>query len=256
MQALFPDQQRLVNDQDILTRYATTVRPFVRFNFVSSLDGSAQYHGLSDGLGTPADARVFALLRRLASVVLVGSGTVRAEGYNGPLLDEESQKWRKAHGMTEHPVLAIISHGLKIAPDAPVLRESPAPVLLFTTVEVNPEISARYAQNVELIQVPEHANGVDAPEIIRQLQRRGLGLIHAEGGPHIFGQFIAQNMVDSLCVSYSPMLVAGTGLRIAQNSTEAAVHLPLHSVLEEDGMLLNEYRRPADQSNLTPRGGQ
>ena len=39
--------------------------------------------GLSAGLGSKADQRVFGMLRRLADVVLVGAGTVRAEDYRG-----------------------------------------------------------------------------------------------------------------------------------------------------------------------------
>ncbi|MCW4464380.1 dihydrofolate reductase family protein [Glutamicibacter sp. MNS18] len=252
MRSLFPRHQHGLDDQDILERYAATPHPFVRFNFVSSLDGSAQVNGLSAGLGSPADARVFALLRRLASVILVGAGTVRAEGYDGGLLDEQSQHWRVARGMDAHPVLAIISRGLNIEPDAPVLTRSPAPVLLFTAAEVNQHTSSRYPRNVELIQLEDHGHWCNAAQIVRELQDRGLGLIHAEGGPHILGQFIAQDMVDSLCVSLSPLLVAGPGSRISRTVEEVSVRLELHSVLEEDGMLLTEYRRHADPSGSTP----
>ena len=49
-------------------------RPWVRVNFVCSLDGAVSVDGVSGGLGTPADKAVFGVLRRLADVILVGSG--------------------------------------------------------------------------------------------------------------------------------------------------------------------------------------
>ena len=55
----------------------------LRANFVASADGAASLEGVSAGLSSPADKRVFSVLRGLADVVLVGAGTVRAEGY-GP----------------------------------------------------------------------------------------------------------------------------------------------------------------------------
>ena len=253
MQALYPQQLGELDDEAIIERYRTEARPFVRFNFVSSLDGSAQYDGLSEGLGSPADARAFALMRRLASVILVGAGTVRAEGYAGPLVDEQSQQWRTAHGLPAHPVLAIISRGLNIEPDAEVLRQSPAPVLLFTTVPVTAELTRRYPQHVQLVQLTERGHWCNASQVVEELHGRGLGFIHAEGGPHVFGQFVAQDMVDSLCLSFTPLLVAGTGTRITRATEQAKVRLPLHSVLEEDGTLLTEYRRgPARPGPGTP----
>ncbi len=58
-------------------------RPWIRTNFVSSIDGAVTVDGVSAGLGTPADKRVFAVLRELADVVVVGAGTVRSENYGG-----------------------------------------------------------------------------------------------------------------------------------------------------------------------------
>ena len=63
-------------------------RAVVRANMVASLDGGTTVHGRSGGLGNAADEHLFALLRDLADVVLVGAGTVRAERYGGIRLTE------------------------------------------------------------------------------------------------------------------------------------------------------------------------
>ena len=69
-------------------------RPWVRANFVNSIDGAFTVDGVSAGLGTDADHRVFGLLRELAEVIVVGAGTVRAENYGGAHPDPDR---RRAH---------------------------------------------------------------------------------------------------------------------------------------------------------------
>jgi len=252
MHGIFPEPTPELSDTQLLERYAIDRRPYVRFNFVSSLDGSAQVGGVSAALGSAADQRLFKLLRRQASVVLVGAGTVRAEGYDGPLVDPESQIWREANGLGRHPALAILSNGLNISPTSAVVRNSPAPILLFTAVNVDPQTARHYPQHVQLIQVPQFNGLISATHVVQELTERGLECIHAEGGPTIFGQFIDQQMVDSLCLSISPQLIGGQGARIASGTGEHPQALQLHSVLHEEGMLLTEYRRSRPSATDTP----
>ncbi|PCC37355.1 dihydrofolate reductase family protein [Glutamicibacter sp. BW77] len=243
MRSLLPESLPIVDDAHLLERYATSQRPFIRFNFISSVDGSAQREGLSGGLGSPGDKRIFGLLRRLADVIVVGAGTVRAEGYAGDLVSAEDIAWREARGMSAQPVLAIVSHGLHLKPDNEVFTLSPVPVLLFTSAEITPEHRAQFPAQVEVIEVAEVNEGCDPHQIVEILTSRGLEFIHAEGGPHLLGQFIAADRLDSLCVSFSPMVLAGSGQRIAHGTQEAVRHLRLHSLCEEDSMLFSDYRR-------------
>ena len=48
---------------------------------MTSADGAAYVDGLSGGLSSAGDKRVFGILRVLADVVLVGAGTAEAEEY-------------------------------------------------------------------------------------------------------------------------------------------------------------------------------
>ncbi|MGO2067115.1 MULTISPECIES: dihydrofolate reductase family protein [Glutamicibacter] len=242
MRALLPHPADQVDDRFLLQSYSSEQRLFVRFNFVSSIDGSAQVNGLSKGLGSPADGRIFALLRRLASVILVGAGTVRAEGYEGQLLADEDISWRVEQGMAPQPVLALISRGLNLEPNDPVFVQSPVPVLLFTSVRVTSEQRQAFGPNTTLVQVSETDGGCDPQEIIAYLQAQGHGFIHAEGGPHIFGQFAAAGVVDSACISYSPAVVAGDGMRIAAHGPQTFQSFDLHALFEEDSMLFCDYR--------------
>jgi RibD C-terminal domain len=80
VRALLPQP---VEDVDVHAYYADgwLDRGGLRVNFVVSADGAAQAQGKSAGLQTPGDNRIFAALRDLADVVLVGAGTASVEGY-------------------------------------------------------------------------------------------------------------------------------------------------------------------------------
>src|SRR3954451_700770 len=81
---------------------------WLRVNFVSTLDGAATgADGRSGSINTGADREVFALLRALADVVLVGAGTARAEGYRRAVTPRKWRARRQAAGQQAHPVVAV-----------------------------------------------------------------------------------------------------------------------------------------------------
>ena len=56
-------------------------RPFVFVNMVATADGRAALEGSTRQLGSEADLELLLELRAIADAVLIGTGTVRAEGY-------------------------------------------------------------------------------------------------------------------------------------------------------------------------------
>jgi riboflavin biosynthesis pyrimidine reductase len=99
MRQLFPTAGD-VDPADADGRLATLglSRPRVRLNMVASVDGAASLQGRSGALGGPADKALFATLRSLADVVLVGAGTMRAEEYGPARLSDEARARRRAWG--------------------------------------------------------------------------------------------------------------------------------------------------------------
>src|SRR4051794_23271220 len=95
----------------------------LRVDFVSSVDGAAQAKGRSAGLQTPGDNRVFAALRDLADVVLVGSGTALVERYRGIRLDEQRLAIRRAYGLGDTLPIAVISRSLRMDPSLPLFAQ-------------------------------------------------------------------------------------------------------------------------------------
>ena len=70
----------------------------------------------------------------------------------------------------------------------------------------------------------------------------------AEGGPSLNGALVAAGLVDELCLTVSPHLVAGTSARVAHGAVSALSRLALAHVLEEDGWLFLRYVAQASGS--------
>ncbi|WP_223691458.1 pyrimidine reductase family protein [Leifsonia poae] len=217
-------------------------RPWLRVNFVTSVDGAATHQGLSGGLSDDADKRVFAILRRLCDVVVVGAGTVRAEGYSAMRVDAASERWRTENGMSPHPVFAIVSAGLDLDPASPIFADAPNRPIILTTERSRPQAREALADVADVAICGR--DRVEADALVRVLGERGLGRIHCEGGPHLFGDLIAAGTLDELCLTVSPRLEAGVASRISAGASPIVpVGLRLaHTLLSGDTLLLRYTR--------------
>lgn len=226
-------------DDEALVEALREAGELLRVNFVSSVDGAATRDGLSGGLGDAADRRYFELLRRVADVVVVGAGTVRAEGY-GPLrVSDASAAWREAHGLPPHPVFAIVSGRLDLDPASRIFAEAPVRPIVVTTPGRD---VAAFAEAADVI-VCGSGDRVDADAAVGALRARGLARILSEGGPTMFGALLAADLVDELCVTVSPALEAGDARRIAAGELPEPRALELAHVLRSGSTLLLRYRR-------------
>ncbi len=232
-------------DDDALHRiyaYPSTDRPCVRFNFVAAADGAATSGGFSAGLGNDGDKRIFTVLRRLADVVLVGAGTIRAEGYEGDLVDDDARSWRSAHGLAPHPAIAVISGSLSLDPASGFFRRAPVRPIIFTAAAAPAHRRSALEAVADVVECGRDI--VEASAVLTELTRRRLLKVLCEGGPAVLGDFTRSDAVDELCLSISPLLAGGDGPRISVgNSPEDAVALTLSSLLTEDSALYSLYRR-------------
>lgn len=245
MRRLMPDPCPELTDEELLEDAfsPTPGESFVRFNMVSSVDGRAALDGVSNGLGAPADHRLFSLLRGVADAIVVGSGTALAEGYAGELLPEWLREWRVARGLPSRPTTVILSNSGSLPPDSPVLSDAPAPTCVVIGEDAAPERIQSLRSVCEVILVPA---GAPAASITAALATRGLLHLHHEGGPGVLSRYVVADAVDSLCLSVTPLIApAGTGAITAPAPARsgAARPLVLHRLYEQESTLLTEYRR-------------
>ncbi|WP_439693023.1 pyrimidine reductase family protein [Curtobacterium sp. SP.BCo] len=237
-----------LSDDELLALYADGVGdPWLRVNFVTTLDGAAAAGGLTGELGGPDDLRVFDLLRRTASVVLVAAGTVRDEGYGPMVLHDADVAWRREHGLPDHPVFAIMSGSLSLDADSRVFTAAPVrPIVLTSAAAADSPRAAALSAVADV--VPCSAAGspdeVDAVLVRDALVARGLGAIHCEGGPTFFGALVAADLVDELTLTVDPSLEGGAAPRIARGSSPSLRRMRPAHVLRGDGdVLLTRFVR-------------
>jgi riboflavin biosynthesis pyrimidine reductase len=238
---IFPEQVRDVTDDQLIEWYSDSPSgASVSFNFVSSVDGSATVDGRAGGLGDDADQKILRLLRRLADVLVVGAGTIRAEGYSGELTGPDDAAWREANGRTRRPAVAVVSGDLRMDPASDFFANAPERPILFTSSRSDAGTRAKLGRVAEVIVAGDES--VDPRLVLSDLADRGYSRIHSEGGPHLFGAFHDVDAIDELCLTVSPHLAGGDGTRILAGSVERLMPLDLLPVLHNDGALFLRYR--------------
>jgi riboflavin biosynthesis pyrimidine reductase len=210
-------------DDDEIRRlyaYPPSDRPWVRSNFVATIDGAAHDEdGRSGSLGGEIDTRVFHVLRSLADVIVVGAGTARTEGY----------------GPDVRPI-AVVSRSL----DVPESLVVPGQIVI-TTTDAPSEALDRLRSTVDVIAAGE--GEIDWPVVLDALATRGLRRVLCEGGPTLHGDLVGRDLVDEVCLTIAPVLASGDAPRIAHGSAVAGRPMRLGHALTVDGVLLTRWVR-------------
>lgn len=235
-----------LHDDEIRELYAYPADPavpWVRVNFVSSIDGAVATDGTSGGLGTTADRRVFAALRELADVIVVGAATVRAENYGGAKPDAAARDRRLARGQSPVPPIAVVTASAHLDPGHRLLTDTEVAPLVVTGRGAPADRTAALADAGATVLAVGDAD-VPTTALLDALADRGLHRVLCEGGPTLFGQLLADDAVDELCLTTSPVLVAGGSGRIAHSPT--ATPRPMrraHVIADDDGTVLTRWVR-------------
>ncbi len=238
--ALAPETGPLDHDA-LADRYAPPAAPWLRVNFVTSIDGAVSVDGRSAGLSTPADRRVFHLLRARCDALLVGAGTVRDERY-GPLRADDSwRRWRTARGLPADPVMVVLSRTLDLDPARPAFREAPRRPIVLTAADAPADRRAALSETTEVLTVGQ--DRVDLPAAVALLRERGLHQLLSEGGPRLFGELTAADLVDEVCLTVSPLLAGAGAGRITAGPASPLRAMTLRHALTADDVLFLRYHR-------------
>ncbi|MGA9103248.1 dihydrofolate reductase family protein [Aeromicrobium sp.] len=204
-----------------LYAYPDTDRPWLRTNFVSTVDGAAHDDsGVTASLGGDADHEVFQLLRRLADVVMVGAGTARIEKYR-----------------TSSTPLALVSRRLDI-PD-----ELVGPDLIVITMTDAPadRIASLRAAGVDVMAHGEIE--IDWTAVLAELDARGWRHVLCEGGPTLHGDLVTLDLVDEVCLTIAPTMTSGDAPRIAHSRHPVTRGMTLAHAVPVGDVLLTRWVR-------------
>ncbi len=225
----------------------------VRASFICSADGAVVADGSSRPLAGAGDRAVFGLLRDLSDLVLVGAGTVRAEGYRVPHPRGDRLERRRRHGMPDAPRLAVVSARLDLDPDDDLFTAATTRPTVITHEGAPADRREALAQVADVV-VAGHES-VDLGVAADQLRARGFRRVHCEGGPMLFGAALTAGIVDELCLTIAPLLAgSGAGRIVAGTALEAPDRMRILHVLEDDdGYLYLRYALPrAPQAHASP----
>lgn len=232
-----------LGDDDLAAVYAFPPgRPWVRANMLTSLDGAVGgADGRSASLHTPADNRVFALLRDLCDAVLVGAGTARTEGY---------RRVPSTPGSPTPATLVLVTRSGRVpeALLAPVAGSGDCLVLTCDAAGADTLRSLRGRLGTDGVLVCGGAE-VDLVDAVARLAARGLTGVLCEGGPSLLSAALAQGVVDELALTLAPTVVGGDASRLVAGPLlggAGGVSMRLHALLEDDGTLLALWRTNRD----------
>ncbi|MET3806582.1 riboflavin biosynthesis pyrimidine reductase [Nakamurella sp. UYEF19] len=239
-----PDHLDSPDDDALAAAYAwpTDVgnRPVIRANMVAALDGGVAVDGKSADLGGPGDQRIFAILRDLADVLLVGAGTIRAEGYGGIRLDDERLARRHRWGLGTPPPLAVVTGG-GLDRDLGIFTDSEIPPILITTTKGAARMTGYPATVVDA-----GVDSVDLTRMVAELSGLGFSRVLCEGGPSLLGRLIAADLLDELCLTTSPLtLGAGPTTLLGGVSLPAPARWRLDTLHLDEDHLFTRYARVA-----------
>jgi len=193
-------------------------RPRVFANFVSSVDGvvaleeRAESGGIISG-GDPGDRFVMGLLRACAEGVLVGAGTFRKSGphlwYPEKIFPEGAAGFaelRRSLGLSGHPRLVLLSASGNIDPAHPALRDE---AIVIVSPRGEPRLRGRLPAGVRLVVVDE--DPISFAQVLSIARGEGLQLLLTEGGPTLIGRLLAEDLLDELFLTTSPLLLGRLG---------------------------------------------
>ena len=241
LRQLFSDRE-----PDLPRLYAYPDGHWLRANMVATADGAASLNGLTQGISSDTDRRVFALLRTLCDVILVGASTVREEKYKPARPQELWSHLREGRPPT--PPIAVVSRRLDLDPDSPLITAAPAHArTIVITVAQAPRTAAPNWPGTQTSSWPG-----TRPSTWRlpsdALTKRGHRRMLAEGGPRLLAQLAEAGLLDELCLTIGPLMAGPGAPRIVAGTPgtgPVATPLPLTlaHVLEDDGFLLCRYTR-------------
>lgn len=175
----------------------TRKRPWLRMKIAASIDGrTALANGQSQWITGPAARRDGHAWRARACAVLTGIGTVREDN---PRLNVREM------ATPRQPLRVVIDSRLETPPEARILEGGG--VLIFCAVDDPGRRAALQRKGAEIAVLANSGGKVDLPEMLKELARRGINEVHAEGGVKLNGSLVREDCVDELLVYLAPSLL-------------------------------------------------
>ena len=195
--------------------------PHVFSNFVTTMDGVVSLNAKGHASGgdisghSAQDRMVMGLLRAVADVVIIGSGTLRVDRRHVwtadaifPALADEYRRLREALGKRGPPLNVIVSGSGGIDLRLPVFASGKVPALIITTSAGAKRLRTQKAsESISIRAIRRSAGAIPARAVLDEVCRASPARrILVEGGPRLLGDFYAEHLVDEQFLTLAPQI--------------------------------------------------
>jgi riboflavin biosynthesis pyrimidine reductase len=195
--------------------------PLIFSNFVTTLDGVVSLHVKGHAAGgdisgfSVQDRMVMGLLRAMADIVIVGSGTLDADREHiwtpkaiCPELGADYARLRKALHKRECPQNVIVTGSGRVDLRLPVFKSRQVRTLVLTTTEGARRLARqRVSSTAQIRAISRSGSAMPARSILAEVCRaRHVQRILVEGGPTLLGDFFEEGLVDEQFLTLAPQI--------------------------------------------------
>jgi 5-amino-6-(5-phosphoribosylamino)uracil reductase len=181
----------------------------------------------------------------LADLILVGAGTIRAEGVSFTIRNPELLAARKVRGQSPQPITCVVSGSLDLSPDLPFLSQDIERWILTTRTGLERNSDATTLQKLaELIDLGD--TDLDWDQAYSLMAERGINKVVALGGGSLTAALAKVGRIDDWWLTIWPVIYGG---KDAPSPVEgegfvpnAAPHLQLVETRQIGSELFLHYR--------------
>ncbi len=214
-------------------------RPHVAVNMAMSLDGKiSSYRREHLTLGTEHDRRLMDELRSRVDAVIVGSGTVKWDGFPVLIRYKDLAENRASRGLAPHPVNITMSTGLDFPTTRDFFQNTETQKIVFTTSAAPDKRVKLFSKFAEVVVLPGRT--LSPTKVLQHLQKRKFKKVLLEGGGALHFAFARENVVDDIYITLTPRLIGGA---TAPTTLDGKGFL----AAEQIGLKLVSTRRVADE---------
>jgi 5-amino-6-(5-phosphoribosylamino)uracil reductase len=154
-----------------------------------------------------ADLAHLELQTSLADLVLVGAGTMRAEGAAYTIRDPQLVAARAARGQPPQPITCVVSHSLDLPTDLPFFDQPIRRWLLTTGTALVRRPDHGLADRAEVLALGD--TEIDWSAFYALLEERGIGRMALLGGGALTAALIEAGRVDDWWLTIWPLVFGG-----------------------------------------------
>jgi riboflavin biosynthesis pyrimidine reductase len=215
----------------------TQAGPYVALNMVESVDGRVTVDGRVGALTSPKDQELLYALREQADALIVGAGTVRAEGY-GRLLPDEHRRRRVDADRAPEPLLCVLTRTQGLPAGSPATTADHR--LIVATGSSHATLEDLPGAEYLRYETPE--NSTPLGQLLEDLRERfAVQTCVCEGGPEVAREFIDSGLCEEIFLSISPRVVGAAGRVGVFAPVVHERELDLRSLLTADGHVFLRY---------------